>query len=45
MIAPGKIESSTQSSRIAVESTPKYAVIPPQTPPILASVAERSKRR
>jgi hypothetical protein len=37
--------SSTQISRISVESISKYSAMPPQTPAILQSTAERISRR
>ena len=43
--APQRIDRITQSSRIGVESTPKYSARPPQTPAIFLSVADRVSRR
>ena len=45
MTTPQKIDAMTQTSRTAVESTPKYSAMPPHTPAICLSVVERLSTR
>ncbi len=41
MTAPGRMESNTNSTRTAVGSIPTYSAIPPHTPAIFESLADR----